>query len=106
MMKLLCASLSLVLLVVASMDAAHAVPHDPAFATQAEGMPHDDHRTAEMPCCDGLSGRKAPCLGDVVVVRLDVAQVASSATPLHLKPAVAIMSVGYLPEPPTGPPKA
>ncbi len=59
-----------------------------------------------MPCCDSLSGRKAPCLGDVVVLRWDVSQVASSATSLQVKPAVALMSVGYLAEPPTGPPKA
>ncbi|WP_152455067.1 hypothetical protein [Roseivivax sp. THAF40] len=106
MRTLLGAFLSLVLLAVASMDAAHALPHGPALEAQSEGMPQHEHGTAEIACCDGLSARGAPCLGDVVAATLEAPEMAAALQTLHLKPAAPISALAYRPQPPTGPPKA
>ncbi|MBJ3762543.1 hypothetical protein ILP92_07285 [Maribius pontilimi] len=104
-MKLfLSALLSLALLFVASLDAAHAAPQGSAVAMTE--MPHDDHGTSEMSCCDGLSSRAAPCLGDVFAETPDAAPATSAPTRLRLAPAATVMAVQHLPETPIGPPKA
>lgn len=100
-MKLfLSALLSLALLVVSGMDVVHAAPHQVAMTE----MPMEDD-APEMSCCDSLSGRTIPCLGDALANTAGPTPRLPQPIQLRLAPAAAPQTAEYLPEIPTGPPK-